>query len=111
MRKEPKSSLEMRAAVELDMILIGVRGIREGNDYSPDAGVLKFLTSNHYVLARKSPRRYVITAKGMEFYDKKFKTTYNASLAKYRRQAKPRIDAIKRSEKITNRDLSLYINV
>ncbi len=110
MGKQPKLSLERRAAIELDTIFCGLR-TRQGSDYTPRKDALKFLTSKGYLVLRKTGPKYRITAKGMRFYDKEFRAPYDESLARYRGLAKPRIDAIKRSERITSEDLSLYINV
>ena len=72
-------SLEQRAALEIDLILMR-RGANQENGHAIDPEVLNFLTvTNPYMVTRvvKGITKYYVTDNGMNFYDREFKIPYH----------------------------------
>lgn len=82
-------SLEQRAALEIDLILMK-RGANQENGHAIDPEVLNFLTvTNPYMVTKtvKGATKYLITDKGMNFYDKEFKFPYSTIVEERARRA------------------------
>lgn len=111
-----QSSLEVIAAGEMPYINGCHLDILSKNRHFPSRDIYDFLLNNGYIKkvegiqSEKTPK-YIITKEGEEFYDKVIQKPLEASMSKWRKIMKPRVDALRASMKLTTEDLRTYINI
>ncbi|MFC1685444.1 hypothetical protein ACFLZZ_00295 [Nanoarchaeota archaeon] len=113
------TSLEKRAAREMDfingggMFLIAGEGKRFER-YYPDKRIYTFLLKRGYIKRDKGNTeegrsKYKFTSEGNEFHERLWKKPYERSLAKWQKIMAPRVEAIRRSTRLTHEDLHTLV--